>query len=70
MCFTERQFRYPLLTEYRSNCRNGQVRVSSPTSFEPGLIAVFLGVGLWGAYLGLSQGLLSALVADYGAGRS
>ena len=30
----------------------------------PGLGAVFVGVGLWGLYLGLSQGLLSALVAD------
>jgi MFS family permease len=30
----------------------------------PGLGAVFAGVGLWGLYLGLSQGLLSALVAD------
>jgi len=27
-------------------------------------VGVFLGVGLWGAYLGLSQGLLSAFVAD------
>jgi MFS family permease len=33
-------------------------------AFAPGLIAVFIGVGLWGLYLGLSQGLLSALVAD------
>jgi MFS family permease len=33
-------------------------------AFVPGLTGVFLGVGLWGAYLGLSQGLLSALVAD------
>jgi MFS family permease len=30
----------------------------------PGLGGVFVGVGLWGLYLGLSQGLLSALVAD------
>lgn len=33
-------------------------------AFVPGLVAVFIGVGLWGLYLGLSQGLLSALVAD------
>lgn len=33
-------------------------------AFAPGLVAVFIGVGLWGLYLGLSQGLLSALVAD------
>lgn len=30
----------------------------------PGLIATAAAVGLWGLYLGLSQGLLSALVAD------
>jgi MFS family permease len=33
-------------------------------AFAPGLGGVFAGVGLWGIYLGLSQGLLSALVAD------
>ncbi len=33
-------------------------------AFMPGLIAAFVGIGLWGMYLGLSQGLLSALVAD------
>jgi len=33
-------------------------------AFAPGLGGVFVGVGLWGLYLGLSQGLLSALVAD------
>jgi MFS family permease len=33
-------------------------------AFVPGLSGVFLGVGLWGLYLGLTQGLLSALVAD------
>lgn len=33
-------------------------------AFVPGLGGVFVGVGLWGLYLGLSQGLLSALVAD------
>ena len=32
--------------------------------FAPGLPGLFVGVALWGAYLGLSQGLLSALVAD------
>ena len=32
--------------------------------FVPGLVGTILGVGLWGLYLGLSQGLLSALVAD------
>jgi MFS family permease len=30
----------------------------------PSLPGVFLGVGLWGLHLGLTQGLLSALVAD------
>ena len=33
-------------------------------AFMPGLEGVFVGIGLWGVYLGLSQGLLSALVAD------
>jgi len=33
-------------------------------AFIPGLGGVIVGVGLWGLYLGLSQGLLSALVAD------
>jgi MFS family permease len=33
-------------------------------AFVPGLGGVVVGVGLWGLYLGLSQGLLSALVAD------
>ena len=33
-------------------------------AFVPGLVAAFIGIGLWGMYLGLSQGLLSALVAD------
>jgi MFS family permease len=33
-------------------------------AFVPGLGGTIAGVGLWGLYLGLSQGLLSALVAD------
>ena len=33
-------------------------------AFVAGLSGLFVGVALWGAYLGLSQGLLSALVAD------
>jgi MFS family permease len=33
-------------------------------AFIPGLTGTVIGVGLWGLYLGLSQGLLSALVAD------
>jgi len=33
-------------------------------AFVPGLGGVVVGVGLWGLYLGLSQGPLSALVAD------
>lgn len=33
-------------------------------AFIPGLGGVVVGVGLWGLYLGFSQGLLSALVAD------
>jgi MFS family permease len=33
-------------------------------AFVPGLGGVIIGVGLWGLYLGFSQGLLSALVAD------
>jgi MFS family permease len=33
-------------------------------AYVPGLIGVFLGIGLWVTYMGLSQGLLSALVAD------
>ncbi len=32
--------------------------------FVPGFTGLFVGVTLWGAYMGLSQGLLSALVAD------
>jgi MFS family permease len=33
-------------------------------AFVPGLIGTAIGIALWGLYLGLSQGLLSALVAD------
>ena len=33
-------------------------------AFAPGIVGLFAGVALWGGYLGLSQGLLSALVAD------
>jgi MFS family permease len=33
-------------------------------AFVPGLGGVIIGVGVWGLYLGFSQGLLSALVAD------
>jgi MFS family permease len=33
-------------------------------AFVPGLGGTIIGVGLWGLYLGFSQGLLSALVAD------
>jgi MFS family permease len=33
-------------------------------AFMPGIFGVFVGVGLWGLHLGLSQGLLSALVSD------
>ncbi len=33
-------------------------------AFVPGLGGAIIGVGLWGLYLGFSQGLLSALVAD------
>jgi MFS family permease len=33
-------------------------------AFLPALPAIFIGIGLWGAHMGLTQGLLSALVAD------
>jgi len=33
-------------------------------AFAPGMVGLFAGVALWGGYLGLSEGLLSALVAD------
>jgi MFS family permease len=32
--------------------------------FTSGLVGLFVGVSLWGLYMGLSQGLLSALVGD------
>lgn len=33
-------------------------------AFLPGLVGLFTGVALWGLFMGLTQGLLSALVAD------
>jgi MFS family permease len=33
-------------------------------AFVPNLLGVFAGIALWGAHLGLTQGLLAALVAD------
>jgi MFS family permease len=46
-------------------CGLGALFIADLTlAFAPGLVGVFIGVGLWGLYLGLSQGLLSALVAD------
>jgi MFS family permease len=46
-------------------CGLGALFIADLTlAFVPGLGGVFVGVGLWGLYLGLSQGLLSALVAD------
>jgi MFS family permease len=46
-------------------CGLGALVIADLTlAFLPGLGGVFVGVGLWGLYLGLSQGLLSALVAD------
>lgn len=33
-------------------------------AFARGLVGLFAGVALWSAYMGLSQGILSALVAD------
>ena len=46
-------------------CGLGTLFIADLTlAFAPGLGGVFVGVGLWGIYLGLSQGLLSALVAD------
>jgi MFS family permease len=46
-------------------CGLGALVVADVTlAFVPGLGGVIAGVGLWGLYMGLSQGLLSALVAD------
>jgi MFS family permease len=46
-------------------CGLGALVVADLTlAFVPGLGGVIIGVGLWGLYLGFSQGLLSALVAD------
>jgi MFS family permease len=46
-------------------CGLGALFIADLTlAVAPGLGGVFVGVGLWGLYLGLSQGLLSALVAD------
>ena len=33
-------------------------------AFVPGIVGVFIGIGLWGLHLGMTQSLLSALVAD------
>jgi MFS family permease len=33
-------------------------------AFAPGILVVMLGVGLWGLHMGMTQGLLAALVAD------
>ena len=33
-------------------------------AFSPGIAGVMVGVGLWGLHMGLTQGLLAALVAD------
>jgi MFS family permease len=46
-------------------CGLGALFVADLTlAFAPGLVAIFIGVGFWGLHMGLSQGLLSALVAD------
>ena len=46
-------------------CGLGALFIADLTlAFVPGLGGVLVGVGLWGLYLGFSQGLLSALVAD------
>src|SRR5450631_1218810 len=46
-------------------CGLGALVVADLTlALVPGLAGVIIGVGLWGLYLGFSQGLLSALVAD------
>ena len=33
-------------------------------ALAPGIVAVMLGVGLWGLHMGMTQGLLAVLVAD------
>jgi MFS family permease len=33
-------------------------------AFAPGIWGVMLGIGLWGLHMGMTQGLLAALVAD------
>jgi MFS family permease len=33
-------------------------------AFSPGIRTVFIGIGLWGLHMGMTQGLLAALVAD------
>jgi MFS family permease len=46
-------------------CGLGALFIADLTlALVPGISGVCVGVGLWGLYLGLSQGLLSALVAD------
>jgi MFS family permease len=46
-------------------CGLGALLIADLTlALVPGLGGVLVGVGLWGLYLGFSQGLLSALVAD------
>jgi MFS family permease len=46
-------------------CGLGVLLIADLTlAFVSGLWGVFVGIGLWGLHLGLSQGLLSALVAD------
>lgn len=34
-------------------------------AFAPGIVAVFLGVALWGAHMALTQGLFAKMVADH-----
>ena len=40
------------------------VAADSVLALAPGIWAVMLGVGLWGLHMGMTQGLLAALVAD------
>jgi MFS family permease len=57
---SDRIGRVPLLL-----CGLGALLIADLTlAFVPGLVAIFIGVGFWGLHMGLSQGLLSALVAD------